>query len=82
MKKQHSNIELVKNFDPTNLAAVAEDLVEDFTWHFINPQLREIQGDYFGIEGLSGFFKRMAGHTAGTFNANPISITPIGDKFS
>ncbi len=81
MKKAHPNIEVLKRFDPTNIAAMAEVLAEDFVWHFINPELPEVQGDYFGLDGLADFFKKMGGHTDGTFKVNPLSITPIGDEF-
>jgi len=81
MNKQHSNIELLKRFDPENLAAMAEVLADDFVWHFINPELPEVQGDFPGIEGLIDFFKKMAEHTDGSFKINPLSVTPIGDEF-
>ena len=81
MKNQHPNIEILKIFDPTNLAAMAEVLAEDFVWHFINPELPDVQGDYLGLEGLTDFFKRMSGNTDGTFKVTPISIMPVGEEF-
>lgn len=81
MNKQQSNIGTLKKFDPLNTKAMAEILANDFIWHFINPALPRIQGDYLGAEGLADFFKTMAGQTGGTFKVNPLSITPIGDEF-
>ncbi len=81
MNKQHSNIAVLKKFDPMNKTVMTEILAKDFIWHFINPELPDIQGDYLGAEGLVNFFKTMAGQTDGTFKVNPLSITPIGDEF-
>ncbi len=81
MKKQQSNIKVLKRFDPTNLTATAEILAEDFVWHYFNPELPEMQGDYLGLEGLIDFFKGMASRSGSTFKVNPISNTPFGDEF-
>ena len=81
MNKQHSNIELLKKFDPTNVVTASEILAEDFVWHYINPKLPEMQGDYLGLKGLTDFFAGIATRTDGSFKVNPLSITPIGDEF-
>jgi predicted SnoaL-like aldol condensation-catalyzing enzyme len=80
MNKEHANISILKRFNPANPDTLAEVLAEDFVWHYINPELRELEGDYFGLSGLTDFFKRLAGRTSGSFKVNPISITPMGDE--
>ncbi|MEM8676015.1 MAG: nuclear transport factor 2 family protein [Cyanobacteria bacterium P01_G01_bin.67] len=53
---------------------------EDFVWHFFNPQLPDVQGDYSGIMGLQTLFEKLEILTGGTFQVEPITITPIGDE--
>ncbi|MEO9485198.1 MAG: nuclear transport factor 2 family protein [Ekhidna sp.] len=80
MKTEHPNISILKRFNPANPNTAAQMLAEDFVWHYINPKLPEMQGDYFGLSGLVDFFKRVASRTSGSFKVNPISIAPMGDK--
>ena len=49
-------------------------------FHFFNPLLPDVQGDYVGLRGFQDFFEKMAGQTGGTFKVNPMSITPVGDE--
>jgi hypothetical protein len=49
MTKEHPNVSLVKRFDPRNLAGAADLIADDFVWHFFNPRLPDVQGDYFGL---------------------------------
>ena len=79
MKKEHPNIRILKRFNPANLDTLAEVLAEDFVWHYINPKLKELEGDYLGLSGLKDFFKKLTGRTSGSFKVNPVSITPMGD---
>jgi len=80
MNKEHPNIGVLKRLDLTDMAASAEVIAEDFVWHYFNPELPELQGEYLGIAGLGDFFNRMANNTGGTFKVNLISITPMGDE--
>ena len=80
MNIEHPNIDVLKRLDLTDMAASAEVIAEDFVWHYFNPELPELQGDYLGIAGLGDFFSRMANNTGGTFKVNLISITPMGDE--
>ena len=52
----------------------------DFVWHFVNPKLPNIQGDYNGLKGLQTFFEKLEVLTGGTFQVEPISVTPVGDE--
>jgi len=80
MNKEHPNISILKRFNPSNPSTVAEVLAEDFVWHYFNPKLPEMEGDYFGLSGLTDFFKGIGGRTSGSFKVNPISIIPMGDE--
>ncbi len=80
MNKEHPNILVLKRFDPMNIAASVDILAEDAVFHFFNPQLPDIQGDYMGPKGFQAFFKKMAERSKGTFKVNPISVTPVGDE--
>ncbi len=79
MTEEHPNISILKKFNPANPISAAEVLAEDFVWHYINPKLPEMEGDYFGLAGLTDFFQKLAGRTTGSFKVAPISATPIGD---
>lgn len=80
MNKEHPNISILKRFNPADPNTAAEILAEDFVWHYINPKLSELEGDYFGLSGLKDFFQKLAGRTSGSFKVNPISISPLGDN--
>ena len=80
MNEEHPNISILKKFNPANPKTAAELLAEDFVWHYINPKLSELEGDYFGLSGLTDFFQKLAGRTHGSFKVNPISIIPMGDE--
>ncbi len=80
MHKEHPNISILKRFNPANPETLAEVLAKNFVWHYINPELSELEGDYFGLSGLTDFFQKIAGRTSGSFVVNPISIFPMGDE--
>ncbi|MEM9833956.1 MAG: nuclear transport factor 2 family protein [Bacteroidota bacterium] len=80
MNHEHPNITILNKFDPTNVAGTADILAEDAVWHFFNPLLPDVQGDYVGLQGFQDFFKNIGGRTDGTFQVNPVSATAIGDK--
>ncbi len=80
MTKEHPNISVLKRFDPRNIAGSADVLAEDVVFHYFNPKLPEMQGDYVGLEGIQTFFEKIGGRTDGTFKVNPISATAVGDE--
>ncbi len=80
MNNVHPNIEVLQRLDLSNIAACAKVLAKGFVWHYFNPELPEVHGDYHGIAGFADFFKKMADDTAGTFTVNVISTTPMGDE--
>ena len=80
MTEEHPNLAVLSKFDPTNIAGSADVLAEDAVFHFFNPKLPDIQGDYVGLKGFQKFFEKIGGQTDGTFKVNPISITAVGDE--
>ncbi|MEL7354737.1 MAG: nuclear transport factor 2 family protein [Cyanobacteria bacterium J06560_5] len=77
---EHPNVSLFNQLDPANVAQSADIFSEDFVWHFFNPSLPQIEGDYVGLEGLQRFFEVISALTEGTFQVEPISLTPVGDE--
>ncbi len=49
-------------------------------FHYINPRLPDLQGDYVGINGIRSFYEKLGAVTAGTFQVEPISIAAMGDE--
>ena len=76
----HPNISLLEKLNIQNLDACTSIIADDFVWHYFNPRLTELQGDYRGIEGLKGFFQKLAEITKGSFQTKVIDIRPIGDE--
>ena len=80
MDPKHPNVALVERLDVSDLSAAADVFAEDVVWHFFNPRLPDLQGDYVGLKGIGAFFEKLGGATAGTFRIEPISLTPVGDE--
>lgn len=80
MASEHPNIALLKRFDPADMTGVADVFGQDVVWHFFNPLLPDIQGDYVGLAGVRSFFEKMRELTKGSFEVEPISITACGDE--
>ena len=80
MTEEHPNISLLKRLDLRNLEAAKGLIAEDVIWHYFNPNLPELQGDYVGMDGIRSFFQRVGELSRGTFKVEPVSITPVGDE--
>ena len=80
MRTVHPNVSLFDQLDPANIEKSADILSENFVWHFFNPAIPQIEGDYVGLEGLQRFFEILSVMTEGTFQVEPISVTPVGDE--
>lgn len=80
MTQEHPNVALLKRLDRENLADSVDVFADDVVFHYFNPRLPMLQGDYVGRSGLKDFFEKIAKRTDGTFKANPISVTPVGDE--
>lgn len=80
MTKDHPNIKLLLKLDIRDLDASAVLFSNDFVWHYFNPSLPDVEGDYFGVEGLKRFFKIIAGETNSTLKIELVSAKPIGEE--
>jgi len=80
MTEQHPNLLLLSRLDLRDLDASADLFSTDFVWHYFNPKLPDIQGDYVGVEGLKRFLEALAKESNATFSVERISATPIGDE--
>ncbi len=80
MTKEHPNLTLLSKLNLLDLDASAALFSDDFVWHYFNPNLPDVEGDYVGVEELKRFFKLIAQETDGTFKVEPVSATPIGDE--
>ncbi|MEM1308592.1 MAG: nuclear transport factor 2 family protein [Cyanobacteria bacterium P01_H01_bin.153] len=59
----------------------AQDLIADnFVWHYFNPALPEIAGDYVGLRGLQEFFQKLSLLTQDTFRVETNQIIPVGEE--
>ena len=82
MTQEHANVCLLKKLDIGNIAECASLFSEDFVWHFFNPKLPEMQGDYVGLAGLQDFFQKLGALTRGTFKSEPQSVAAYGDELA
>lgn len=80
MTDEHPNIARLKALDLRDIASAKDVFSADFVWHFFNPHLPDMQGDYPGPEGLAAFFEKMADKTGGSFRVDPVSITAVGNE--
>ncbi len=80
MEQTHPNVALLTRFDPNDPATAADVVAPDFVWHYFNPKLPDLQGDYAGAEGLREFFRKLSNLSEGTFTVNPVSATPVGNE--
>ena len=80
MTTEHANILLLKRLDLGNLTSCADLFAPDFVFHYFNPKLPDIHGDYVGLSELQTFFKNIRTVSAGSFKVNPISATAVGDE--
>ncbi len=80
MSDEHPNITLLQSVNLRDIASAKDVFSEDFVWHFFNPELPDIQGDYVGLAGLGSFFEKMRSRTKGSFRVRPVSITAVGDE--
>lgn len=80
MSEEHPNISLLKQLDLRDLASAGHLFAENVVWHYFNPTLPELQGDYVGLNGIHSFFRAIGGKTRETFKVEPVSITAVGDE--
>lgn len=74
------NLAVLMQLNFSDLNSCAEFLAEDFVWHYFNPHLPELAGDYRGLDGLKSFFDKLGTLSKGTFERQTLSVTPWGDE--
>lgn len=79
MADVHPNVALLQRLDLRDIASAKHAIAEDCVWHYFNPRLPELEGDYVGLEGLASFFEKIRAKSGGTFRVEPVSITAAGD---
>lgn len=80
MTEEHANLVLLSKLNIRDLDASAALFSDDFVWHYFNPKLPDVEGDYTGVDGLKKFFAIIAGKTGGTFKVEPISAMHFGEE--
>ncbi len=79
-KALHPNISLLERLDIRNLDTCKNIIADNFIWHYFNPKLPELEGDYRGIEELKIFFAKLAEISNGSFQVNVIDGRAVGDE--
>lgn len=80
VEPEHPNITLLRRVDITKLDQCADVFAEDAVFHFFNPKLPEVAGDYRGVEQIATFFAKMAGLTGGSFKVTVRDARAVGDE--
>lgn len=80
MADVHPNVAFMSRLNPADLTAVPSLFAEDVVFHYFNPRLPELQGDYVGVAGIRRFFETIGGLSEGTFEVRPVSVTAVGDE--
>jgi ketosteroid isomerase-like protein len=76
----HPNMSILKKLDLQNLDACKSILANDFVWHYFNPRIPDLEGDYRGVEELKKFFAELSEKSDGSFRVNVIDGRPAGDE--
>lgn len=80
MSAPHPNIALLSSLNLADMTQSADVFAEDAVFHYINPKLPDLEGDYHGFEAICGFFATLGERTGGTFRVNVIDARPVGDE--
>jgi uncharacterized protein len=84
MFQKRKNIGLVRRIgeslmhrDPNSTAHL---FAGNVVWHYFNPRLPELSGDYAGVAGLKDLFDRLVARSHGTFEIEPVSARAAGNE--
>jgi uncharacterized protein len=81
---EHSNISIVKRIGSAiragDIGGARDVLGEHVVWHYFNPRLPELAGDYVRIAAVAAFFESLARRTGETFRLEPVSANSAGDE--
>jgi predicted SnoaL-like aldol condensation-catalyzing enzyme len=76
----HPNMALLMKLDLQNLETCKDLFSSNFTWHYFNLHLPDMEGDYHGVEGLTSFFSKLRNKSDSTFRVNVVDGRPAGDE--
>ena len=79
----HPNLALLDRLGsvfPQDLAKAGDLFPDNFVFHYVNPQLSDLTGDYRGIEGLGQLFHQLAAITQGSFRTIDKKLLHVGDE--
>jgi len=80
MTENHPNFAVLQAFNHADVRSSSSLIADDAVFHYFNPELPDLNGDYNGKEGFIEFFEKLGGLTQGTFQVNPQSIHAFGDE--
>jgi|GEM_PF-845857 len=80
MAEEHPNISLIKRLNPQDLGSATDLFAEDVVFHYFNPKLPDLQGDYMGVDGVRKFFQAIGAKSRGTFHVEPRAVTAVGNE--
>jgi Pyridoxamine 5'-phosphate oxidase len=61
--------------------AETDVIAEDFVWHYVNPHLPDLTGEYEGIKGLRSWFENLQTISGSTFSSTSLETLAIGQEF-
>ena len=76
----NSNISILQKINIQDLDACADIFSDNFVFHYFNPKLPDLEGDYRGVEELKGFFAKLAEISSGSFGVSVIDARSVGDE--
>jgi ketosteroid isomerase-like protein len=81
---EHENIVIVRRISAAiqsgTISAANDALQPDVVWHYFNPKLPEVAGDYHGASGVERFFAVLATKSKGTFSVEPVAAHAFGGE--
>ena len=76
----HPNLALLKKLNIRDLDACTNVFSDDFTWHYFNSKLPQLEGSHHGVEGLKRFFAKLNELSNSSFQEKVIDARPAGDE--
>ncbi len=80
MNDVHPNLALLRKIQPGDFVGDPEIFSQDVVFHYYNPKLPELHGDYAGLNEIKSFFDKLIARTKGSFRVNPVSASAVGDE--
>ena len=56
----HSYVAVMLYFNPADVKVSSDAIAEDAVFHYFNPELPDLEGDYSGKRGFIDFFEKIA----------------------